>query len=789
MANTDQANSKQPIELPANTLAIVPVRGTVLFPGLVLPMAVTRPKSIAAAQDAVRRGAPLGFILQRNAETEDPGPADLYEIGTSAGVLRYLTAPDGAHHLVCQGQHRFRVKRFLDGYPYLVAEIEEIGESEVRTPEIEARIVHLRRQAEEAISLLPQAPPELGNAVRNAPSAGALADLIASVMDLAPEEKQQVLEIVDAGQRLRRVSELMNYRLEVLRLTRQISEETKEKVEGRNREYLLREQLKTIQKELGESDDGRGEEVAELRKRVAEAKMPEEVETQAKRELARLERLPEGAAEYSMMRNYLDWLVELPWSVTTERTIDLAEARTILDHDHYGLAKIKRRILEYLAVQKLKPGGKSPILCFVGPPGVGKTSLGQSIARATGRKFVRVSLGGVHDEAEIRGHRRTYIGALPGNIVQALRKAGARDCVMMLDEIDKLGAGFQGDPASALLEVLDPEQNGTFRDNYLGVPFDLSSVLFICTANMMDTVPGPLRDRMELIELTGYTEDEKLEIAKRYLVPRQREANGLKPEQCMIDDAALRRIIRDYTREAGVRTLERTVGSVFRRAAMQVAEQGDAHVVIGPDDLPAILGAPRFESEMAMRTSVPGVATGLAWTPAGGDILFIEATRTAGSGRLILTGQLGEVMKESAQAALSLVKSRARTLGVDEGLFAKSDIHIHVPAGAIPKDGPSAGVAMTIALTSLMTGRPTRSDTAMTGEISLRGLVLPVGGIKEKVTAAARAGITTVLLPARNRRDLDDIPDEVRKTMRFVWCERIDDAQAEALEAEKVAAE
>ncbi len=788
MANTDQPNAKQAIELPPNTLAIVPVRGTVLFPGLVLPMSVARPKSIAAAQDAVRRGAPLGFILQRNAETEDPGPADLYEIGTVAGVLRYLTAPDGAHHLVCQGQHRFRVVRFLDGYPFLVAEIEEIGESEVRTPEIDARIVHLRRQAEEAIGLLPQAPPELGNAVRQAPSAGALADLVASVMDLGAEEKQQVLEAVDVGQRLRRVSELMTYRLEVLRLTRQISEETKEKVEGRNREYLLREQLKTIQKELGESD-GRSEEIAELAKRIADAKMPEEVETQAKREIARLERLPEGAAEYSMMRNYLDWLVELPWSVTTVRAIDLAEARKILDQDHYGLPKIKRRILEYLAVQKLKPGGKSPILCFVGPPGVGKTSLGQSIARATGRKFVRVSLGGVHDEAEIRGHRRTYVGALPGNIVQALRKAGARDCVMMLDEIDKLGAGFQGDPASALLEVLDPEQNGTFRDNYLGVPFDLSSVLFIGTANMMDTVPGPLRDRMEVIELSGYTEGEKLEIAKRYLVPRQREANGLKPDQCTIDDAALRRIIRDYTREAGVRTLERTVGGVFRNAAMQVAERGDAHIAISPDELPAILGAPRFENEMAMRTSVPGVATGLAWTPAGGDILFIEATRTAGSSRLILTGQLGDVMKESAQAALSLVKSRARALGIDEALFAKSDIHIHVPAGAIPKDGPSAGVAMTIALISLMTGRPTRSDTAMTGEISLRGLVLPVGGIKEKVTAAARAGITTVLLPARNRRDLDDIPEEVRKVMRFVWCERIDDAQDAALEAEKVAAE
>jgi ATP-dependent Lon protease len=788
MANTDESPTKPAIELPKGALIIVPVRSMVLFPGLVLPVTVGRPKSVAAAQEAVRRGEPVGFLLQRDEKTDDPGPADLYPVGTTANILRYLTAPDGQHHLVCQGQRRFRVIRFLEGYPFLVAQIDEIGESEVRTPEIEARIIHLRRQAEEAIELLPQAPPELKAAINQAPSAGALADLVAAVMDITVPEKQEVLEIADIGARLRRVSELMSYRLEVLRLSRQISDQTKEKVEGRQREFMLREQLKTIQKELGEGEGARGGEMAELEKRIAEAKMPEEVEAQARRELNRLERLPEGAAEYSMMRNYLDWLVDLPWSVRTEHAIDIAAARQILDDDHFGLVKIKRRILEFLAVQKLKPGGKSPILCFVGPPGVGKTSLGQSIARATGRKFVRVSLGGVHDEAEIRGHRRTYIGALPGNIVQALRKAGARDCVMMLDEIDKLGAGFQGDPASALLEVLDPEQNSTFRDNYLGVPFDLSAVMFICTANMMDTVPSPLRDRMEVIELSGYTEDEKLEIAKRYLVRRQREANGVGDEQCTIADAALRRIIRDYTREAGVRNLERTIGGVFRHAAMRIAEGAEGAIAIGPDDLPAILGAPRFENEVAMRTSVPGVATGLAWTPVGGDILFIEATRIPGAGKLILTGQLGDVMKESAQAALSLVKSRARSLGIDEALFAKSDIHVHVPAGAIPKDGPSAGVAMTVALISLMTGRPTRSDTAMTGEISLRGLVLPVGGIKEKVTAAMRAGITTVLLPARNKRDLEDIPEEVRKSMRFVWCERIDDATAEALEAEKEAA-
>ncbi len=790
MPDSEDPKPKTPqIELPANALVIVPVRGMVLFPGLVMPLTIGRTKSIAAAQEAARQGLPLGLLLQRRADAEDPGPGEFHSVGTAAAVLRYLTAPDGKHHLVCQGQNRFRVIRFLEGYPFLVAEVEALAEEDVRTPEIEARAANLRRQAEEAIELLPQAPAELAGAIRQVPTPGGLADLVASIMDIGIEEKQEVLGLVAVEPRLPRVSELLHDRLEVLRLPRQISDQTKEKVDSRQREYLLREQLKTIQKELGEGEgEGRGEEIAELKKRIADAKMPEEVETQAKRELTRLERMPDGAAEYSMMRNYLDWLVELPWSVKTEGVIDIAQARKTLDEDHFGLEKVKRRILEYLAVQKLKPGGRSPILCFVGPPGVGKTSLGQSIAKAMGREFVRVSLGGVHDEAEIRGHRRTYIGALPGNIIQALRKAGARDCVMMLDEIDKLGASHQGDPASALLEVLDPEQNGTFRDNYLGVPFDLSAVLFIATANMLDTVPGPLRDRMEVIELAGYTEDEKLQIAKRYLVPRQQEANGVAPGQCVITDEAMRRIIQDYTREAGVRTLERTIGGVFRNSAMRIAEGTDGHIEIGPDDLPPILGAPRFESEVAMRTSVPGVATGLAWTPAGGDILFIEATRTPGSGKLILTGQLGEVMKESAQAALSLVKSRARQMGIDESLFPKSDIHIHVPAGAIPKDGPSAGVAMTVALVSLMTGRPTRSDTAMTGEISLRGLVLPVGGIKSKVTAAARAGITTVLLPARNRRDLEDIPEEVRKTMRFVWCERIDDATAEALEEAQVAA-
>jgi ATP-dependent Lon protease len=542
----------------------------------------------------------------------------------------------------------------------------------------------------------------------------------------------------------------------------------------------LREQLRQIQKELGEGDE-KSAEIAELRVAIEKAEMPKEAEEQARKELKRLERMPEAAAEYAMIRAYLEWLIELPWSKLSQDNIDIPEARRILDEDHYGLPKVKRRILEYLAVRKLNPDGKSPILCFVGPPGVGKTSLGQSIARATGRKFVRLSLGGVHDEAEIRGHRRTYIGALPGNIIQSIRKAGTRNPVMMLDEVDKLGVGFHGDPSSALLEVLDPEQNSTFRDNYLAVPFDLSKVMFIATANILDTVPGPVRDRMEVIEIPGYTEEEKLEIAKRYLLKRQLAASGLTSEQCEITEDAIRVIIRDYTREAGVRNLERLIGAVCRHAAMRIAEGAAERVRVDAAALPAILGPRRFENEVAMRTSVPGVATGLAWTPTGGDILFIEATRVSGRGKLILTGQLGDVMKESAQAALTLVKARATLLGINPALFDKSDVHIHVPAGAIPKDGPSAGVAMAVALVSLLTGRTARSDVAMTGEISLRGLVLPIGGVKEKVLAAVRAGIKTVLLPARNRKDLEDVPDGARKQVKFVWLEHVDDAVAAAL--------
>jgi ATP-dependent Lon protease len=768
--------------IPDDALILITTRNLVLFPGTVLPITLGRQRSIVAAQTAIRLNRPVGLVLQREPTTEDPMPVDLHRVGTEANLLRYVTSPDGSHHVICQGEQRFRIVEFLDGYPFFVARVVRVPEAEVTNKEIDARLLNLRNQALEVLQLLPQTPAELVNAVQGVTSAPALADLIASFMDITPAEKEEILETFDIERRLDRVSELLAYRLEVLRLSRQISDRTKETMDGRQREFLLREQLKTIQNELGEGEDAKSQEIAELRAKIEKAGMPEEIEAHAKKELARLERMPEAAGEYSMARTYLEWLIELPWATESAKPIDIAEARRTLDEDHYGLRKVKRRILEFLAIHKLNPGGRSPILCFIGPPGVGKTSLGQSIARATGRKFVRVSLGGTHDEAEIRGHRRTYIGALPGNILQGIRRAGSRDCVMMLDEIDKLGRGIQGDPSSALLEVLDPEQNSTFRDNYLGVPFDLSRVMFICTANVIDNIPGPLRDRMEIIDLPGYTEDEKFEIAKRYLVKRQLAANGLMPDQAEFTDEALHSIIRDYTREAGVRQLEREIGAALRSVAMKIAEGTETRIVITPDDLHEMLGPRRFENEVAMRTSVPGVATGLAWTPVGGDILFIEATRIPGRGALILTGQLGEIMRESAQAAMTLVKARAQGIGLDPKLFETSDIHIHVPAGAIPKDGPSAGVAMFTALVSLLTGRTVRSDTAMTGEISLRGLVLPVGGIKEKVVAAAGAGLATVILPARNRKDYEDIPEAARNKLGFIWAERVEEVTDAALE-------
>ena len=781
-AQANEPRHSRPI--PEDALIILPVRNLVLFPGVILPITIGRRKSRTAAQEAARLQRPLGVLLQTKPEIDDPRPEDMHGVGTTANLLRYVTGPDGSHHLVAQGEERFRVIEFLDGYDFAVARVERLPQPEMKDAEIEARAMSLKQRAIEILRLLPQVPEEMVAGLQAIDAAAQLADMVAGLMDATAEEKQKLLETLDLRERLDQLLEFMGRRLQVLKLSREIDERTNASMEQRSREHMLRERLQAIQKELGEDDAGKAE-LAELKKAIAEAGMPEEVEKQAVKELKRLERMPEAAGEYSMVRTYLDWLVELPWTSPDPKAIDIAEARRILDADHYGLDKVKRRILEYLAVRKLNPGGKSPILCFVGPPGVGKTSLGQSIARATGREFVRVSLGGVHDEAEIRGHRRTYIGALPGNVIQSIRKAGTKHSLMMLDEVDKLGGGaFHGDPSSALLEVLDPEQNSTFRDNYLGVPYDLSTVMFICTANVLDTIPGPLRDRMEIIPLAGYTEQEKLEIATRYLVNRQFSTNGLTRERCEITNDALRAIITDYTREAGVRNLERELGSVLRHVAVRIAEDTITHAKIDRDDLHAILGAPKFESEVAMRTSVPGVATGLAWTPVGGDILFIEATRMPGSGKLILTGQLGDVMKESAQAALSLAKARGQLLGIDPEALEKSDIHVHVPAGATPKDGPSAGVAMFLALASMFTRRAVRSDTAMTGEISLRGLVLPIGGLKEKVLAAMRAGITRVMLPQRNRKDFEEIPAEAREKLEFVWLETVDDAVAAALEPE-----
>lgn len=766
--------------LPDDAMIVLPIRNMVLFPNMLVPVGIGRSKSILAARQAVQNEQPMGVITQRDASIEDPGPDDLHAVGTVANVMRFVNGREGHHHLVLQGEERFRVVEYLEGYPFPVARVERLPEQQPAGQAVDARMIALRDKALEALELLPQAPQELTGALSNIKEPGVLADTVAGHLDLGSEDRQELLEILDIETRLERVLTLVDYRVEVLKLSQKISERTHETMSERQREALLREQLRSIQEELGESDD-KGEEIRELEQRIDALQMPEAVDEQARKELKRLERMPEGAGEYSMVRTYLDWLLELPWTVTRPEDIDIARAREILDADHYGLEPVKRRILEHLAVRKLNPEGRSPILCLVGPPGVGKTSLGQSIARATGRDFVRSSLGGVHDEAEIRGHRRTYLGALPGKVVQSLHKAGSRNPVLMLDEMDKLGGGIQGDPSAALLEVLDPAQNGTFQDNYLGVPFDLTGVLFIATANVPDSIPGPLRDRMEMIEIPGYTQEEKVEIARRYLLDRQRDSAGLSAEQFEVSDAAIERVIAEYTREAGCRQLERELGGIARHFAVQFAEGTVTQAYVEAGDVDTILGAPKFESETAMRTSVPGVATGLAWTPVGGDILFIEANRYAGSGRLMLTGQQGDVMKESAQTALSLIKARAGQIGIDPNTFSSDDIHVHLPAGAIPKDGPSAGVAMYNALVSLVTGRCIREDVAMTGEITLRGLVLPVGGIKEKVLAARRAGIHTVLLPARNRKDYEDIPESARQDMTFHWIEHVEESTAIAL--------
>src|SRR5215471_2336970 len=779
----EEPKSKPRLTIPAGALVILPLRNTVLFPATIMPLVVGRPSSLRAIEEAVRQQVAVGFVAQQDAATEVPEAKDLFRVGTAADVLRMFGLPDGQRQIIIQGRQRFEIAEFLETDPFFIARVTMIEERIPQSKHFEARILHLRQEAAKALGLLPEPMNELKSTIERIDNPLSLIDMIASTLDLALPEKQEILETLDPEARAEKVSEKLARQIELLELSKKIGEQTKESLDRTQRQYFLREQLKAIQKELDE-EDGQRSEVEELRKKIYEAKMPSEVEKEVLRELTRFERIPEVAAEYSALRTYLDWMVELPWSTSSEERIDLPRAREILDADHYDLEKVKKRIVEFLAVRKLVPHGKSPILCFVGPPGVGKTSLGQSIARAMNRKFVRQSLGGVHDEADIRGHRRTYVGALPGNIIQGIRKAETKNPVFMLDEIDKLSASFHGDPSAALLEVLDPAQNGTFQDHYLAVPFDLSQVLFIATANVLDTVPGPLRDRMEILELSGYIEEEKLAIAKGYLVPRQMSENGVKPENIEFTDDGIREIIRAYTREAGVRQLERQLGTVCRSVATHVAEGSKDKVTVERDSVKNYLGPQKYFNEVALRTSMPGVATGLAWTPVGGDILFVEATKMPGEGRLQLTGQLGDVMKESAQAAWSLVKSRAEILGIPADTFKKNDLHIHIPAGAIPKDGPSAGVTLFVAIVSLLLGKRVSKDVAMTGEISLRGLVLPVGGIKEKVLAAKRAGVPCVLLPDLNRKDLEDISPSALKGIRFEFLKTVDDAMAMALETQ-----
>ena len=761
-------------------LPLLPLRDVVVFPHMVIPLFVGRPKSIKALDVAMDAGKHILLVAQKLAAKDDPVAEDLYDIGSVATVLQMLKLPDGTVKVLVEGTQRARILKVEERGEYLAATAQPIPGDPGQAHEVEAMRRALLAQFDQYVKLNKKIPPEILTSMSGIDDGGRLADAIAAHLPLKLEQKQQILEMSEVGKRLEHLLGVLEGEVDILQVEKRIRGRVKRQMEKSQREYYLNEQVKAIQKELGEGDENA--DLDEMEKKIKAARMSKEAEGKAMAEMKKLRMMSPMSAEATVVRNYIDTLLGLPWRKKSKISKDLAHAVKVLDADHYGLEKVKERIVEYLAVQQRVERLKGPILCLVGPPGVGKTSLGQSIARAMNRKFVRASLGGVHDEAEIRGHRRTYIGALPGNIIQAIRKAGSRDCVMMLDEIDKLGAGIQGDPASALLEVLDPEQNSTFRDNYLAVPFDLSHVVFITTANMLDTIPGPLRDRMEVISLAGYTAQEKLQIARRYLLRRQMEANGVKPGQVEISDEAIRDIIQSYTREAGVRGLEREIGKVMRHCAVRLAEGEAGPIHVGRGDLAAILGPPQFESELAMRTSVPGVATGLAWTPVGGDILFIEATRVPGNGKLILTGQLGEVMRESAQAALSIVKGQAASFGIDKELFEKSDVHIHVPAGATPKDGPSAGVAMYMALVSLMSIRTVRSDTAMTGEVSLRGLVLPVGGIKEKVVAAHRAGIKRVMLPARNKKDYEDIPEEARKGLDFIWLERVDDAVAGALE-------
>jgi ATP-dependent Lon protease len=764
-------------------LPVLPIRNAVLFPGSVAPFDVGREKSVALVEDVDNLSSPIiAIFAQKDPSTDDPGHEDLHHTGCAARVLKALKHSSGNYSLILQGLVRIRLKDVSQTAPYLKARIQKLEEPTIEDDEAEALSMSLRDIAKQVIQLMPELPREAGSLIDSVQSPGALADLVAANLDAPVEEKAALLETVDAKDRIRKVLKLLTRQLEILKMRERINSQIKEEMGKNQREYVLRQQLKAIKEELGEDDGDQGD-LDGLEDRISKANLPQEAEQVAKKQMKRLRNMQVGSAEYTVVRTYLDWILDLPWHTQTTDNLDIAAVRKVLDEDHYGLEKVKKRILEYLAVRKLKKDKKGPILCLIGPPGVGKTSLGRSIARALGRKFHRISLGGVHDEAAIRGHRRTYVGALPGQVIQGLKKSGTVNPIFMLDEVDKIGHDFRGDPAAALLEVLDPEQNHTFADHYLEIPYDLSNVMFIATANVADPIPAPLRDRMEILEIPGYTRREKLAIARQHLVPKQLEEHGITQAQLDITDAAIDKVIDHYTREAGVRTLERQVAGIIRGVAVKIAE-GDntARKVESEDDVREFLGPQKFTSEVAERTEECGVATGLAWTSVGGEILFIEATRMFGSGKLQLTGQLGDVMKESAHAALSYVRTNAEKFGIAKDFLEKSDIHIHIPAGAMPKDGPSAGVTMFTALVSMLTGIRVRHDVAMTGEISLRGRVLPIGGLKEKVLAAHRAGIKRVLAPERNRADLDEVPQEVKSDLEFIFVSKMEQVLEASLE-------
>ena len=770
-----------------DSIAVLPVRNLVVYPHMAAALVADRPGSVKALDEALQQDKMVMILAQRDPETDQPSPDDLYTYGTLVRIFKSMKLPEDSFHAVVHGVSRAQVLEVLETEPVMRARVELQAERKDETMEGKALAHNLVEQFQRLIELVPTMSEELRIPLINLEGQPSkLADFIAFYLKISLEDQQALLELSEVQDRLKTLTFLITREIEVAEAGSRIQSQVENKMGKGQREYYLREQMKAIQRELGEDGDAQGEDLADLRRKIEEAGMPDEARVEAKRELKRLERIPAISPEYSTSRTYLEWLSELPWSVSTDDQLDIGRAREILDEDHYGLEKIKDRILEYLAVRSLKPDMKGSILCFVGPPGVGKTSLGKSIAQALGRQFVRISLGGVHDEAEIRGHRRTYIGALPGRIIQRIRKAGSNNPVFMLDEVDKLGRDFRGDPSSALLEVLDPEQNDTFTDHYIDLPFDLSNVMFVTTANMLSTIPEPLRDRMEVIELSGYTEEEKIEIARRYLVPRELDSHGLPADGVVFEDRAVSRIISDYTREAGLRNLERKIRTVARKAACSVTEGHSPPFPVSEAALHQYLGPPEYFSETAERTGEPGVAIGLAWTPAGGEIMFVEASKMSGGKGLTLTGQLGDVMKESARAALTYVRSHAADWQIDPSFFGKHDIHIHLPAGAIPKDGPSAGVALVTVLTSLLSGRPVRNDLAMTGEVTLRGRVMPVGGVKEKVLGAMRAGITTIILPRRNEKDLEDVPSAVKEKLSFCLVDRIDQVLELALMDESV---